>query len=179
MKPVSISGYLRENAEVLKALYENMEVVKQENSPSTLSTVTFSPVRLNAKLPSPEEGRSIFVDLESLALRSQDKVVCRISGNAAFMPLSEPIERDSGKEYRIGDMNELETIGFLKTASHFYHVRILRRYPFFAFIYPFRLIRWYFIPTRSGWGRRAKRNNLLSGYTAWGGIGRDYGGYCG
>lgn len=60
-----------------------------------------------------DEGRSIFVDLESLALRSQDKVVCRISGNAAFMPLSEPIERDLGKEYRIGDMNELETIGFL------------------------------------------------------------------
>lgn len=60
-----------------------------------------------------EEGEKLSLDLEKLTVESKDKVICRISGEVTFEPLKESITLPKGKEYRIGEMGDLETMLFL------------------------------------------------------------------
>lgn len=60
-----------------------------------------------------DAGEKISLTVEGLTVKAQDEVICRLSGQAAFEPLTENIMIPTEKEYRIGEMNELETILFL------------------------------------------------------------------
>lgn len=60
-----------------------------------------------------DAGKSLFVTVERMNVKAQDETVCRLSGQAAFEPLTESIVMPAGKEYRIGEMGEPETIVFL------------------------------------------------------------------
>ena len=57
--------------------------------------------------------KKLSVTVERMTVKTQDETVCRLSGRAAFEPLTEDIAIPAEKEYRIGEMNELETILFL------------------------------------------------------------------
>lgn len=58
-------------------------------------------------------GENFSIEVENLVLKSQGEVVCRGSGEITFAPLEGEIQMPSGKEYWIGEMNELETVVFL------------------------------------------------------------------
>lgn len=58
-------------------------------------------------------GKTLSIEAENLMLKSQGEVVCRGSGKITFAPLEGEIQIPSGKAYRIGEMNELETVAFL------------------------------------------------------------------
>ncbi len=60
-----------------------------------------------------DAGEKVFVDLERSTFKLQNEVICRVSGEAVVMPLGETIGMPAGEEYRIGEMNEMETVGFL------------------------------------------------------------------
>lgn len=60
-----------------------------------------------------DEDKKLFVTVERMTVKAQDETVCRLSGEAAFEPLTESIVMPGGKEYRIGEMDEPETIMFL------------------------------------------------------------------
>lgn len=53
------------------------------------------------------------LEVENFVLRSEEGVLCRGSGEAVFSPLGEEIQVPRGKEYRIAEMNELDTALFL------------------------------------------------------------------
>ncbi|MBD5550277.1 MAG: hypothetical protein HDQ96_03745 [Lachnospiraceae bacterium] len=55
----------------------------------------------------------VSLEVESLVLKLQSEVICRGSGRVEFAPLEEKIQISSGKEYRIAEMNEVETALFL------------------------------------------------------------------
>lgn len=57
--------------------------------------------------------KKLSVTVERMTVKTQDETVCRLSGRAAFEPLAKDIAIPAEKEYRIGEMNELETILFL------------------------------------------------------------------
>ena len=60
-----------------------------------------------------ETGEKLSLNAENLTVRSQDAVLCRCSGNILYEPLEGNIKMPSGKEYRIGEMGEIETMLFL------------------------------------------------------------------
>ena len=60
-----------------------------------------------------ETGEKLSLEAENFVLRRQRNVVCRASGRVVFAPLAEEMQIQTGKEYRIGEMNELETALFL------------------------------------------------------------------
>ncbi len=62
-------------------------------------------------------GENFSIEVENLVLKSQGEVVCRGSGEITFAPLEGEIQMPSGKEYRIGEMNELETVVFLSECT--------------------------------------------------------------
>lgn len=59
------------------------------------------------------EDKMLSVTVERMTVKAQDETVCRLSGRAAFEPLTEDVAVPVEKEYRIGEMNEPETILFL------------------------------------------------------------------
>lgn len=62
-------------------------------------------------------GENFSIEVENLVLKSQGEVVCRGSGEITFAPIEGEIQMPSGKEYRIGEMNELETVVFLSECT--------------------------------------------------------------
>lgn len=58
-------------------------------------------------------GGKLSIEVENLVLKSQGEVVGRGSGEITFAPLEGEIQMPSRKEYRIVEMNELETVVFL------------------------------------------------------------------
>lgn len=60
-----------------------------------------------------EKGEKLSVDLAKLTVESEDKVVCRMRGRAAFEPLGETVTLPEEREYRIGEMGDVETMLFL------------------------------------------------------------------
>lgn len=60
-----------------------------------------------------DAGEKLSLEAESFVLRSQNGVICRGSGEVKFAPFAEIIQMPSGKEYRVGEMNEFETMLFL------------------------------------------------------------------
>ena len=60
-----------------------------------------------------ENGKRLFLDVENMTWGTEKEVLCRFSGKAAFEPLAEEILLPSGKEYRVDEMNEMETAVFI------------------------------------------------------------------
>ena len=60
-----------------------------------------------------EEGERLLLNLGRLTVESGDRVICRMSGRTTFEPLGESIALPEGKEYRIGEMSDAETVLFL------------------------------------------------------------------
>lgn len=60
-----------------------------------------------------EEGERLLLNLGRLTVESGDRVICRMSGRTTFEPLGESITLPEGKEYRIGEMSDAETVLFL------------------------------------------------------------------
>jgi len=60
-----------------------------------------------------EDGPGIFMDIDTLTLKEEENVLFRLSGEAAFEPLTEEIIIPSGKEWRIGDMGDSEAALFI------------------------------------------------------------------
>lgn len=60
-----------------------------------------------------ENGKRLFLNVENMTWGTEKEVLCRFSGKAAFEPLAEEILLPSGKEYRVDEMNEMETAVFL------------------------------------------------------------------
>lgn len=60
-----------------------------------------------------DAGKKLTITVGRMNVKAQDETVCRLSGQAAFEPLTESIVMPAGKEYRIGEMGEPETIVFL------------------------------------------------------------------
>ena len=60
-----------------------------------------------------DTGKKLSITVGRMNVKAQDETVCRLSGQAAFEPLTESIAIPAGKEYHIGEMGEPETIMFL------------------------------------------------------------------
>ena len=60
-----------------------------------------------------DTGEKISLDVGRLVVKSQDCAVCRIKGTAEFAPLMAKVEMPAGKEYKIGEMSELDAALFL------------------------------------------------------------------
>ena len=60
-----------------------------------------------------DAGEKVSLEVAELVVKSQNRTVCRGSGKAEFAPLAETVEMPSGKEYRIGEMGEIDTALFL------------------------------------------------------------------
>lgn len=60
-----------------------------------------------------ENGKRLFLNVENMTWGTEKEVLCRFSGKAAFESLAEEILLPSGKEYRVDEMNEMETAVFL------------------------------------------------------------------
>lgn len=58
-------------------------------------------------------GKKLYVDVENLVLSNQKEVICRGSGEMTFEPLEEEVQIPTGKDYRIGEMDEFQTVLFL------------------------------------------------------------------
>lgn len=60
-----------------------------------------------------DTGEKVLLEVEELVVKSQNRTVCRGSGRAEFAPLAETVEMPSGREYRIGEMSEIDAALFL------------------------------------------------------------------
>lgn len=60
-----------------------------------------------------DTGEKVSLEVEELVVKSQNRTVCRGSGKAEFAPLAETVEMPSGREYRIGEMSEIDAALFL------------------------------------------------------------------
>ncbi len=60
-----------------------------------------------------KESDTVFLEIEKFALKSQKETLCRGKGEFSFSPLTEKLRMPEGKQYRIGEMNKLETMLFL------------------------------------------------------------------
>lgn len=60
-----------------------------------------------------DTGEKVSLEVEELVIRAQERTVCRGSGKAEFAPLAEAVRMPSGREYRIGEMSEIDAALFL------------------------------------------------------------------
>lgn len=60
-----------------------------------------------------DTGEKVSLEVEELVVKSQNRTVCRGSGKAEFAPLAETVKMPSGREYRIGQMSEIDAALFL------------------------------------------------------------------
>lgn len=60
-----------------------------------------------------ETSKKLSIEIENLIMKSQKEVICRGSGEMTFAPLEEEVQIPTGKEYRIGEMDEFQTVLFL------------------------------------------------------------------
>ncbi len=68
-----------------------------------------------------EDGQRLSVDIDNMTWKAQDDVLFRLNGKAVFEPLTGEITVPSGAEYRIADMNRIETLMFLmECGKNFY-----------------------------------------------------------
>lgn len=64
-----------------------------------------------------KNGGKLSLDLDELEYKVQEETLIRLSGEAVLEPLTEEIALPAGAEYRIGEMDELETMLFLAECS--------------------------------------------------------------